>query len=126
MTRPQTSRAAPPRLPIPITHPDKIFWPEEGYTKLDLANFYNAIFPHLAPFVNDRLLTLERCPDGMRRECFYQRKAPPGLPPGTPTKRVRDEKGWTDYVVGGRRAKKLALLNLRWFAAHVWGGGAED
>jgi bifunctional non-homologous end joining protein LigD len=115
----------PRRLPVPITHPDKVFWPEEGYTKLDLANFYDAIFPHLAPFVKGRLLTLERCPDGMRGECFYQREAPRGLPPGTPTKRVRDEKGSTNYVVGGARATQLALVNLGCIAVHVWGSRAE-
>jgi bifunctional non-homologous end joining protein LigD len=115
----------PRRLPVPITHPDKVFWPDEGYTKLDLANFYDAIFPHLAPFVKGRLLTLERCPDGMGGECFYQREAPRGLPPGTPAKRVRDEKGSTNYVVGGARATQLALVNLGCIAVHVWGSRAE-
>jgi bifunctional non-homologous end joining protein LigD len=118
-------RVALQRLPIPVTHPDKVFWPDEGYTKLDLAYFYNAIFPHLAPFVKDRLLTLERCPDGMRGECFYQREAPRGLPPGTPTKRIRDEKGSTRYVIGGSRATQLALVNLGCIAVHIWGSRAE-
>ena len=112
------------RLPVTVTHPDKLFWPTEGYTKLDLVNFYDAIFPSLAPFVKDRLLTLERCPDGMRGECFYQREAPRGLPPGTPTKRVRDEKGSTNYVVGGSRATQLTLVNLGCIAVHVWGSRA--
>jgi len=101
VTRQPARRAATQRLAVPVTHPDKLFWPTEGYTKLDLANFYNAVFPALAPFVKDRLLTLERCPDGMRGECFYQREAPRGMPPGTPTKRLRDAKGSTNYVVGG-------------------------
>ena len=117
-------RAGSGREPIPVTHPDKVFWPDEGYTKLDLANFYQAIFPHLAPFVKDRLLTLERCPDGMRGECFYQREAPRGLPPGTPTKRVRDAKGSTEYVVGGSRATQLALVNLGCIAVHIWNSRA--
>ena len=117
-------RAGSGRLPIPVTHPDKVFWPDEGYTKLDLANFYEAIFPHLAPFVKDRLLTLERCPDGMRGECFYQREAPRGLPPGTPTKRVRDAKGSTEYVVGGSRATQRALVNLGCIAVHIWNSRA--
>jgi bifunctional non-homologous end joining protein LigD len=115
----------PRRLPILVTHPEKVFWPDEGYTKLDLANFYDEIFPHLAPFVKDRLLTLERCPDGMRGECFYQRQAPQGLPPGTPTKRIRDKKGSTNYVVGGARATQLALVNLGCIAVHIWGSRAK-
>jgi bifunctional non-homologous end joining protein LigD len=124
VTRRAAKRATTQRLPITVTHPDKLFWPTEGYTKLDLVNFYDAIFPSLAPFVKDRLLTLERCPDGMRGECFYQREAPRGMPPGTATKRVRDEKGTTNYVVGGSRATQLALVNLGCIAVHVWGSRA--
>ncbi|HXX38836.1 MAG TPA: non-homologous end-joining DNA ligase [bacterium] len=126
MTHSKARRAAPQGLPVPVTHPDKVFWPEEGYTKLDLANFYNAIFPHLAPFVKDRLLILERCPDGMRGQCFYQREAPRELPPGIPTKRVHDETGVTEYVVGGSRETQLELVNLGCIAVHVWGSRAED
>lgn len=125
MTRPPGTRAATQRLAVTVTHPDKLFWPTEGYTKLDLVHFYNAIFPALAPFVKDRLLTLERCPDGMRGECFYQREAPRGMPPGTLTKRVRDAKGSTNYVVGGSRATQLTLVNLGCIAVHIWGSRAR-
>ncbi len=55
-----------------ISHPDKVFWPEQGYTKLDLADYYSAIFPKLLPYVRDRILALERCPDGMLGECFFK------------------------------------------------------
>jgi bifunctional non-homologous end joining protein LigD len=125
MTTLRAGRAASRRLPVRVTHPDKVFWPDEGYTKLDLANYYDAVFPHLAPFVKDRLLTLERCPDGMRGECFYQREAPRELPAETPTKRVRDETGSTRYVIGGRRATQLALVNLGCIAVHVWSSRTE-
>jgi bifunctional non-homologous end joining protein LigD len=123
---PKARPAAPRRSSLRVTHPDKVFWPDEGYTKLDLANFYDAVFPHLAPFVTDRLLSLERCPDGMRGECFYQREAPKELPPGTRTKRVRDEKGFTNYVVGGSRVTQRALVNLGCIAVHVWSGRAPN
>lgn len=105
-----------------ITHADKVFWPGDGYTKGDLAEYYEAVFPRLRPYVDDRLLILERCPDGMRGECFYQREAPQGLPPGTPTRRVHDQTGSTTYVVGGRLATQLALVNLGCIPVHIWSG----
>jgi bifunctional non-homologous end joining protein LigD len=120
---PRTPRGAPLRpsaLPIEITHPDKIFWPDEGYTKGRLAEYYAAVFPRLQPYVEDRLLTLERCPDGLRGQCFYQREAPKGLPPGTPTQRVREKTGSTTYVVGGRLETQLALVNFGCIAVHIW------
>ncbi len=110
-----------PKIPIPVSHPDKVLWPEDGYTKLDLIRFYDMIFPHLSPYVRDRLLTLERCPDGLRGECFFQKEAPPGMPPRTPTKRIAHDHGVTNYVVGGRRETQLALANLGCIAVHVWG-----
>ena len=86
-------RASPATLPIAVSHPDKVFWPDDGYTKLDLVEYYATMFPELAPYVKDRILTLERCPDGMRGECFYQKERPAGLPPDTQTKRIETPRG---------------------------------
>ena len=80
--------AAARRLPIEVSHPDKVFWPEEGYTKLDLIQYYDAVFPKLLPYVRNRILTLERCPDGMRGDCFFQKQIPASMPSRTPTRRL--------------------------------------
>ncbi len=112
------------RFAVPVSHPDKIYWPEEGYTKGDLVTFYDTVFPKLEPWVADRLLSLERCPDGLAGECFYQKEAPAGLPAGTPTKAIRHAKGVTRYVVGGKRQTQLTLANLGCIAVHVWGSRA--
>jgi bifunctional non-homologous end joining protein LigD len=111
---------------LPVSHPEKVFWPEEGYTKLDLVAFYDTVFARLEPYVKDRPLSLERCPDGMRGECFFQKEKPRGMPEGTPTRRIRHEKGWTNYVVGGRRQTQLALANLGCIAVHVWGSRSRS
>jgi bifunctional non-homologous end joining protein LigD len=117
-----------PRIPITISNPDKVLWPEEGYTKLDLIEYYAAIFPKLAPYVEDRILSLERCPDGMAGECFYQKEIPAGMPPDTPTKRIETPHGkrkYVNYVVGGSLATQLALANLGCIAVHVMAGRAS-
>jgi bifunctional non-homologous end joining protein LigD len=108
-------------LPIAVSNPNKVFWPEEGYTKQDLAEYYQEIFPRLAPYVKDRLLTLERCPDGMKGQCFYQKEKPKGMPPQTPTLRIThgNVRGFTNYVVGGSLETQLALVNLGCIAVHV-------
>jgi bifunctional non-homologous end joining protein LigD len=80
-----------------------------------LVEYYNAIFPNLSPYLKDRMLSLERCPDGMQGECFFQKQKPKGMPLGTPTKRIAhaDNTGrFTDYVVGGSLITQLALANL--------------
>lgn len=108
-----------------VTHPDKVFWPDEGYTKLDLARFYDIIFPKLQPFVKDRMLALERCPDGMRGECFFEKEAPRGMPDGAQTKLIPHQNRSIHYVVGGSRDTQIALVNLGCIAVHIWGSRAN-
>jgi bifunctional non-homologous end joining protein LigD len=107
-------------LPIRASHPDKVFWPDEGYTKGDLLAYYAEIFPKLRPFVRDRMLTLERCPDGMMGHCFYQKEKPSSLPESIPVLPIRHRSGTTRYVVGGQLETQLALVNLGCIAVHVW------
>jgi bifunctional non-homologous end joining protein LigD len=111
-----------------ISNPDKVFWPDEGYTKGNLADFYREVFPLLKPFVDDRILTLERCPDGMRGNCFYQKEKPDSMPAGTPTKRLANVSGArksTNYVVGGKLETQIAMVNLGCIPIHVTGSRAS-
>jgi bifunctional non-homologous end joining protein LigD len=107
---------------VEISHPEKVYWPDEGYTKQDLAEYYIRVFTKLSPYVEDRLLTLERCPDGMRGKCFFQKQKPQAMPAGTPTRRIAQVTRtgrFTDYVVGGSMQTQLALVNLGCIAVHV-------
>jgi bifunctional non-homologous end joining protein LigD len=106
---------------VQITHPAKIWWPDEGITKLDVVRFYVEIAPYVLPWLKDRLLTAERCTEGMRGPCFFQKNFEKGLPPGTPTFAVRAESTGKDvhYVVGGAKKTLLALVNLGCIAIHV-------
>ncbi|HEY6389838.1 MAG TPA: non-homologous end-joining DNA ligase [Bryobacteraceae bacterium] len=105
-----------------ITHPEKIFWPDEGHTKLDVARFYEFVFPKLKPYLADRLLTMERCPDGMRGGCFYQKAAPKGFP----SKAIQHENKETNYVVGGSLETQLGLVNLGCIPIHMWHSRAKN
>jgi bifunctional non-homologous end joining protein LigD len=113
---------------LAISNPDKVFWPEDGYTKGDLARFYADVFPWLQPHVRDRILTMERCPDGMQGQCFYQKEMPKGMPPGTPSKRIATKSGnrsSTNYVVGGSLETQIALVNFGCIPIHVTGSRAK-
>jgi bifunctional non-homologous end joining protein LigD len=68
-------------LGIHITNPTKTLFPESpGFTKLDLARYYEVVAPHMLQEVAERPLTLVRCPVGHGRDCFYQRHPDAGLP----------------------------------------------
>src|SRR2546428_671481 len=53
---------------VPFSNLEKVFWPEEGYTKGDLIDYYRAISPWLMPYLRDRPVVLTRYPDGIATE----------------------------------------------------------
>src|SRR5438132_9880701 len=61
---------------VAISNPDKVWWPDEGITKSDIARFYDSIWSHLSPWMRDRPLTAERCPDGVLGPFFYRKDFP--------------------------------------------------
>lgn len=128
MRVPKKEETSEHNLPVKLSNPAKVFWPDEGYTKLDLAEYYREVFPRLAPYVKDRLLTLERCPDGMKGHCFYQKEKPKGMPDETPSLRITHEnaRGFTNYVIGGSLETQLSLVNVGCIAVHVMGSRAGD
>jgi bifunctional non-homologous end joining protein LigD len=106
---------------ITITHPAKIWFPEERITKLDAARFYAVVAPRMLPWLDRRLLTVERCPDGITASCFFEKNFAKTLPAGIPTCSVPAEStGKTvHYVVGGARETLLTLVNLGCIAIHI-------
>ncbi|HZK76322.1 MAG TPA: non-homologous end-joining DNA ligase [Candidatus Kapabacteria bacterium] len=57
---------------VPFTNLDKIYWPEEGYTKFDLLKYYYTISKTILPYLKDRPLILKRYPNGINGQMFYQ------------------------------------------------------
>jgi bifunctional non-homologous end joining protein LigD len=66
---------------IPFSNPGKIFWPDRGYTKHDLLEYYLAVADAFLPHMRDRPTTLKRFPDGAAGKFFFQKRVPPAAPP---------------------------------------------
>jgi DNA ligase D len=65
---------------VRLTNPDKVLYPEQGVTKVELAKHYAAAADRMLPHVAGRPVTLVRCPTGRQKNCFYQRHAGSGVP----------------------------------------------
>ena len=107
---------------VEISNADKVWWPDEGITKGDIARFYHAISPRLLPWMRDRPLTAERCPDGMLGGCFYRKNFPEGnIPVGVPRLRLRAASTGKDvnYLVGGTIEALLGLVRVGCISVHV-------
>lgn len=81
--RPSAPKSSGRRLDGPsdvrFTHPDRVYWPDVGITKRDLADYYRSVWDWMAPHIVGRPLALVRCPDGTSGECFFQKHASAGL-----------------------------------------------
>ncbi|KQV64426.1 DNA ligase D [Rhizobium sp. Root1220] len=69
-----------PQSDIVLTHPDRIYWPDEGVTKQGLAGYYAQVWRFMEPYVVNRPLALLRCPDGIAgSQRFFQKHAWKGM-----------------------------------------------
>jgi len=105
-----------------LSNPLKVFWPEEGYTKLDLYQYYEKISSYILPYLVDRPHSLNRCPDGIAGECFYQKDIDYELPPGLVTRRIFSESknGYIDYFICNGIEALLYMVNLGCIDIHPW------
>lgn len=107
---------------VPITNASKVFWPNEGYTKGDLIEYYRLIARWLLPYLADRPVVLDRYPDGIDGKSFFQKDAPQFAPEW-----IRIERLWSEhsereigYFIVEDEASLLYLVNLGTIPLHVW------
>jgi bifunctional non-homologous end joining protein LigD len=101
---------------------DKVFWPEEGYTKGDLIEYHRSVAPWMLPYLEDRPLVMTRYPDGIDGKSFFQKDAPPYAPEW-----IRRVTLWSDgserelsYFVAEDLESLLYVINLGTIPLHVW------
>jgi DNA ligase D len=73
---------------IRISNPDRVYFPEGGHTKLDLANYYLAVEDGIVNALRERPCMLHRFPTGITGEKVHQKRLPHGAPPWVKTVRV--------------------------------------
>ena len=65
---------------VRVSSPKRLMWPQDGITKLDLAQYVVDVGPALLRAIGDRPVTLQRFPDGVEGEAFYNKNPPKGVP----------------------------------------------
>ncbi len=92
-----------------LSNLDKVFWPDEGYTKGDLVSYYFNVAELIVPHLRDRPLTMKRMPDGIGGDFFYEKTAPSHTPDWVARCTVRSEDA-RDGVIGYLMVNDLATL----------------
>ncbi len=65
---------------LELSNLDKVLYPQAGYTKGEIIDYYTRISPHLLPHLKDRALTRIRFPNGVGAPSFFEKNAPGGTP----------------------------------------------
>jgi bifunctional non-homologous end joining protein LigD len=107
---------------IKLTNLDKVFWPDAGFTKRDLIEYYRTISPWLLPYLEDRPVVLTRYPDGIQGKSFYQKDAPKWTPDWIRTTPVWSDSGdkQLNYFVADDLDTLIYLANLGTVPLHIW------
>jgi bifunctional non-homologous end joining protein LigD len=113
-------------LPFELTNTKKVFWPEEGYTKGDLIEYYRAVSPWLLTYLRNRPVVMTRYPDGIGGKSFFQKDAPGFRPDWIRTERMwsEDTQREIDYFVCDDVASLLYVVNLGTIPLHLWASRA--
>jgi len=101
---------------------DKIYYPEDGFTKRDLLNYYSFVADLLLPYLKDRPLSLKRYPNGIHEPFFFQKNTPETYPDWLRTETIKSEgeKRAIRYVLAQDRASLLYLVNLGCIDHNPW------
>ena len=111
---------------IPVTNLDKVLFPETGFTKGQLIDYYARIAPAMLPHVVERPLTMKRYPDGVEGKFFFEKRIPSHAPRWVKTASVPSERqGEITYAVLSDLPSLVWAANLGTIECHVplWRAG---
>lgn len=109
---------------VKLTHPDRVLIGKPRVTKRDLADFYLGLAGYLLPGIVNRPLSLVRCPDGIAKECFFQKHGMAGMPDALRTVAISGDKQKYLYVEDIQGV--IALVQMNALEIHPWGSTIDD
>ncbi len=110
-----------------LSNLDKVYWPEEGITKGQLLDYYDAMADRILPYLRDRPCHMLRYPDGIEGKFFYQKNVTGRIPDWVPTQHIKTADGEeVRYVVCQDRDTLLHLINLGSIDLHPWLSRCDD
>jgi bifunctional non-homologous end joining protein LigD len=115
---------------VGISRPDKELIPAYGaaaaVTKRDLASYYATVAPAMVPFLRGRPVNMQRFPDGIEGQSFFEKKAPRHFPDFVDTVEVTTSNGEQRQVVAGDARSLVYLAGQACITPHTWLCTTED
>jgi bifunctional non-homologous end joining protein LigD len=107
---------------VRLSNPDRVLYPEEGITKLDLARYYADIRDWALPQLGRRPLSVVRCPTGLGGETFFQKHTPTGTPKAVVPVEIDGE----THLAIENLAGLISLVQIGVLEIHPWGSTVGD
>ena len=99
----------------------KLYWPEDGYTKRDMFNYYYQVSEFILPYLKDRPLSLNRYPGGIHGKSFYQKDVKGKAPEWAKTFPYHTSDGEDkEFLVGNDEATLLWMASLGCIEMNPW------
>ncbi|HWD00466.1 MAG TPA: DNA ligase D [Candidatus Sulfopaludibacter sp.] len=107
---------------LKFTNLPKVFYPDQGFTKRDVLNYYDAVSPWILPHLKDRPLSLKRYPNGIKEDFFFQKNTHEVVAPWLRTEWIDSDHNGAPirYVFADNRAALLYLVNLGCIDHNPW------
>jgi len=107
---------------LTFTNVKKIYWPKEKITKGDMVNYYYQVAPYILPFMIDRPQSLNRHPNGIAGESFYQKNIAGKFPSWLKTHNYKNttKEGQKKFLVCADEATLLYMANLGCIEMNPW------
>jgi bifunctional non-homologous end joining protein LigD len=99
---------------LTLTNLDKVMYPETGFTKGQVIEYYKNIAPYILPHIENRPITMKRFPNGIGGEYFYEKEAPSHTPPWAKTCQVPSNRknSFINYILINDLATLIWSANL--------------
>ena len=108
------------RYTVEISNEDKVLFPDAKITKGDLIDYYDAVAEHVLRHAARRPLTMQRFPDGIKKDGFFQKQIGDYFPDWIDRTRVRTRQGDQEQVVCNNRATLVYLANQACVTPHLF------
>ena len=113
---------------LKLSNFDKVLYPEAGFTKGQVIDYYTRVAPALLPHLHQRALTLKRYPNGVDGQFFYEKNCPKHRPPWVETLSVWSARNKADvnYCLIDELAGLVWVANLASLELHTSLAHARD
>ncbi|HJS53397.1 MAG TPA: non-homologous end-joining DNA ligase [Chitinophagaceae bacterium] len=107
---------------VTLSNRQKVYWPDEGFTKGDVLDYYDKMTDYILPHLKGRPLSLKRNPNGIRDAGFYHKDAGENAPSYVDVFKVKSESNnkIIDYIVCNNKATLLYVANLGCIEINPW------